>query len=575
MKLDKDLLIQGMQLVRHLKGEQAMDELDLAKLTVHASHAVARSLLVGRQRKAADGEGNAEEDDFLSALEGGWGGPDDDAAFDFLSAFGGEGDSLGFEGPGDNNESAWFDLSAMMGAGEEDSGNSFADLFSSLMLGGLGGAGEEQDDGFAILGDVMQNVEACGIDLADMATKVLEAFIMGDTGTDTIDYSDPQSYEVFYTVLMALKDDDEPVCSETETARLPIASKKFMQCAGLSDFCSEDETETATLMQTILDSCKSTMNTVIAGAGGLTSLDYLIDESNDFDSLDKSCFQNLYGDNPIGNTIRYEYHHLDKVGDCFGKLGEDLPHCVISSPSPLNDSRTHSVPLSIMKKLACVLGSSYTPALDMLCVSTYEGLDECLPQLDEDVVNGVTSMCAIERGLNLGKMGFGMDSSVISGNKMPAFCSKIFEEKGIDTLEVQSRLDHYNKNREYGWTLDSIGHNEAHVEVEEVEEARASLESSSKEHSTQKYSKSWLVEIPGVDDKASSPTSPSAVDISMRTLLLVVFGVIALALVIKQAKSRRRSVPFCRASRPAVSNVSTSRQNYAHVAMETEDNEIL
>ncbi|KAL3795467.1 hypothetical protein HJC23_000825 [Cyclotella cryptica] len=561
MKLYKDILVQGIQLVQQATGEP-----DLASLTVHASRNSARSLLVGKHRRAVDGEENEGGDDFLASLEGGLGGSGDDADFDFLSAFGGEGDFLSFEGSGDNNESGWFDLSTLMGGDEEDTGNNLASFFSGLMLGGIGGAGEEEGDGFAMLGDVMQNVEECGIDLADMATKALEAFMTMGTEMGTVDYSDPQSFDVFAQILMAFKDDDEVECSETEADRLPTALQNFLQCSGLSDFFPEDDAESTALIQTILDSCNPILDTLIAGDGSLSSLVDEHDEGNDFDSLGEDCVRAFYGDNPMGNTIRFEYQHIDEVFGCLGNLGDDMPHCVISSPStPDDERRMHSVPLSLLKKLACVLGSSYKPALDMVCVSIYEGLDECLPQLDEDETNGATSLCGREHGIVLGKTDFGMDSSVLTGNKIPSFCTEIFDMKGIDISELKSRLDRYNRNREYGWTLENAGNVEANTEVEEAKEARISLNSPTKERPSQESSESLL----------ASPASSSAVHISMRNLLLVVFGAIALALAIKYSKGRRRPATSRGSGRSALSNATVSRQNYAHVAMEMEGNEIL
>ncbi len=148
-----------------------------------------------------------------------------------------------------------------------------------------------------------------------------------------------------------------------------------------------------------------------------------------------------------------------------GKLGEDLPHCVF--PVPLEDGETLSVPLSLDKKMLCVLGSSSKILLDAFCVKSYDGLDKCLPQIDDVDVDEYTSQCAQDEGLFLGKQAFlGIDSSVLSGDKIPDFCSKVFEEQGLDTGELQSRLDYYNENREYGWTVETVS-NEDTVVVEE------------------------------------------------------------------------------------------------------------
>jgi hypothetical protein len=148
-----------------------------------------------------------------------------------------------------------------------------------------------------------------------------------------------------------------------------------------------------------------------------------------------------------------------------GKLGEDLPHCVF--PVPLEDGETLSLPLSLDRKMLCVLGSSSKIILDTFCVESFDGLDKCLPQIDDADVDEYTSQCAQDEGLFLGKQEFlGIDSSVLSGDKIPDFCSKIFEEKGLDTEQLQSRLDYYNKNREYGWTVETVS-NEDTVVIEE------------------------------------------------------------------------------------------------------------
>ena len=132
-----------------------------------------------------------------------------------------------------------------------------------------------------------------------------------------------------------------------------------------------------------------------------------------------------------------------------------------------------SLPISLEKKLACLLGSSYKSFIEEACIDMYEGLDKCLPQSDDATnVNDATSSCAEEEGLLIGKQDnlLGMDASVVTGNEMPYFCSKIFEEKGMMTEELQSRLEHYNKHREYGWTIESIV-NDAKDEVEAVTES--------------------------------------------------------------------------------------------------------
>ena len=58
-------------------------------------------------------------------------------------------------------------------------------------------------------------------------------------------------------------------------------------------------------------------------------------------------------------------------------MGEELPHCVVSFPEP--DGEAMAMPLSLDKKLACVVGSTYEIFIEEACVDTYESLDKCLP----------------------------------------------------------------------------------------------------------------------------------------------------------------------------------------------------
>lgn len=263
------------------------------------------------------------------------------------------------------------------------------------------------------------------------------------------------------------------------------------------------------------------------------------------------------------------------------------------------DGNTYSFPLSLSKKLACVLGSSFESVLGEACVDTYEGLDKCLPRLDETDVDDATSLCAEEEGLLLGKQEFiGMDASVVTGNKLPDFCTKIFEDKGMDTKEVQSRLDHYNENREYGWTLETIAIDakepsiEAGAAPEEPSvEAEAAPEESSEDfiismessEQPQESYKSRPVDIPSVEsleweDGLASPTTASD-DASARAKFfpflmagLVIVGVLAVALIVKYARSRLGASPM---GSKSASRTNVSRKNYAHVAVKMVDNEIL
>jgi len=204
------------------------------------------------------------------------------------------------------------------------------------------------------------------------------------------------------------------------------------------------------------------------------ALEGMFDEGSELYKSAKGCLQTLLADNPVGNFIRFEYNNMDKILGCMSKLGENLPHCVMTAPA-LEGGEKVSLPLSLEKKIACMLGSSYETIFDEACVELYEGLDKCLPQksaqrVDEDA----TSSCALEEGLPIGDWEFfGMDSSVVTGNKLPAFCDKTFDKKGMDTTEIQARFDHYNAIRDYGWTLESITSN-AKTESNQAPEPSAS-----------------------------------------------------------------------------------------------------
>ena len=128
-----------------------------------------------------------------------------------------------------------------------------------------------------------------------------------------------------------------------------------------------------------------------------------------------------------------------------------------------------SFPLSLEEKLTCLIGSSYEGILEGACLDFLWNLDMCLPHSD-DATTDVDHVeeCA-ELGIPFGKLDdlLGMDVSVVTGDKMPDFCSKIFEENGLDAEDLQSRLESYNKNREYGWTIETIA-NDVKVEVEAV-----------------------------------------------------------------------------------------------------------
>mmetsp|Transcript_19327 Transcript_19327/g.40507 ORF Transcript_19327/g.40507 Transcript_19327/m.40507 type:complete len:572 (-) Transcript_19327:81-1796(-) len=425
MKHYKDAIIHGAQLFRYLKGQQTSEN-DLsraAKLPLGAARTAARAL----SRIAA------EEDE------------------DFLSSF-----ALGEDESGDDV------LSALLGGGDDESeGGGGGDMFSNLSLGALGLGGEDGDmDGF------METFEQCGIDVSDLASKAMGAFFMYGSG---IDMSSPESimaFDSYGPMLTALKDEDENECSETDEVKFVSAIMEYSQCSGISAVF--DPEESAVTLQILEDDCKPVFDMVVGGDVDFLQLDDL-DENSAFGESLNQCLKSLLGDNPIGNFIRYEYNHMDKILGCFGKLSEDLPHCVLSVP--VQDGDPVSFPLSLEEKLTCLIGSSYEGILEGGCLEFFGNLDMCLP-LSGDATTDVDHVdeCA-ELGIPFGKLDdlLGMDVSVVTGDKMPDFCSKIFEENGLDAEDVQSRLESYNENREYGWTIETIA-NEVKVEVETVPE---------------------------------------------------------------------------------------------------------
>ena len=177
------------------------------------------------------------------------------------------------------------------------------------------------------------------------------------------------------------------------------------------------------------------------------------DSKNRVKESGKVCLQSLLGDNPIGNFIRFMNDNLDSLFSCTSDFGRELPRCVLSASSP--DGTDASFPLSLMKKSTCVLGWTYDMILGEFCLDLYDGLDACLPEVDATFDSDSVAASCDDRGVFLGKRDdfLGMDMSVLTENKIPAFCSKVFIEKDMGTEGLQSRMNYYNKNREYGWTV--------------------------------------------------------------------------------------------------------------------------
>lgn len=448
MKHYKDSIVHGAQLLRFLKGQKISgNELASAvQLPLAATGAAARAL-----RRAAAEEGDdlfgsfalgedESGDDFISALLGG--GSDES---------GGDGDMFSLLGLGDSfalgeDESGDDFLSAFLGGGSDESGGD-GDMFSDLL--GLAGGG------------FMETFEQCGIDVGEMAGKAMGAFFLYGSDFDMTSPESFLSFDKYGPILSVFKDDDENECSNDDMTMLLSASEEYLQCSGMNDFFDPKDIASGVFfdsIEAIEGDCKPVFDMLTNGNIVDLAQDVL-DEESAIGELSKICLQNIFGDNPVGNFIRYEYNHIDKTLGCFSKLSEDLPHCVLSIPT--QDGTTISFPISLEEKLTCVLGSTYGIFIEEACVDGYESLDKCLPPIgDSTGMNDAASLCADREGLLIGKQDsiLGMDASVVTGNKMPDFCAKVFEEKGIDTEEVQSRLEYFNKNRDYGWTIESTAY---------------------------------------------------------------------------------------------------------------------
>ena len=111
------------------------------------------------------------------------------------------------------------------------------DLFSSLLVGFA-------DD--PIMADVMEGLETCGIDVADMTNKALAAFF-STPGIADADFSSPgaladpaASLGLIAPILLALRDDDEGDCGENDSSVILDAFEGYLQCSGgtLTRMCS-------------------------------------------------------------------------------------------------------------------------------------------------------------------------------------------------------------------------------------------------------------------------------------------------------------------------------------------------
>jgi len=435
MKQYKDAIVHAAQLFRHLKGQHALNsEAAIAELPLAAARSAAQMLSSRRRRLA----GNEEEEAF------------DDA---FLSALGEDEDPMGM-GMG---------MDMMGGGGGGSSGVDFLSAFG--MLGG--GFGEDESEAEGGFGDdmdleaFMENFDQCGIDVEELTGKALGAYLLYGGAFSNFDPQDQETYpgvDTIGEVLLAFKDDDEHDCGDSDMSQLLTASTDYLQCSGTNDFFTLTEVESGDLLAQMEEDCQPVMDMVtdmatglLANSGDLADFDPdedMFGEDSELGKLGKKCLKSLFGDNAIGNYVRYEWNNFDKILGCFSTLAEELPHCVLKSP--VQEGESMSLPLSLDKKMACLLGASSDMFTETMCIGLYEELDDCLPQ-DYDVTTTDVIPASCEENDTL----WGMDLSVMSQNKIPAFCSKIYEgDDTIDTEEFQARFDYYNKNREYGWTIE-------------------------------------------------------------------------------------------------------------------------
>lgn len=465
MKQYKDAIIHAAQLFRHLKGQHApSSEMPIVQVPLAAARSAAR-MLSSRQRRLAEYEG-VEEDDFLDTS-----GLDETEGFDdkVLAALGEDPDSMGM---------------GMMGGG--GGGGDFLSAFG--MLGG--GFGDDESEGGGFGGDdmgleaLMENFEQCGVDVEEMTNKALGAYFLFGGAFSNFDPSAPETFpgpDTVGNILRSFKDDDEQDCGDSDMPQLLTASTDYLQCSGINDFFTLTEIESGGLLTQMEEDCKPVMDMVtsmaaemLANPKDLANFDPdqdMFGEDSELGKLGKKCLKTIFGDNAIGNYIRYEWNNMDKTLGCFSKLAEELPHCVLSSP--VDETASVSFPLSLEKKMACLIGSSTDLFTETMCVDFYEELDECLPQEYDDAnTDVILAECGEDDTL------LGMDASVLSQNKIPAFCTKIYEDnETIDAEEFQTRFDYYNKNREYGWTIKSSTEVESGKDDNKDEPTAASVQS--------------------------------------------------------------------------------------------------
>ena len=193
--------------INNAKGQQLSDgsnELAIINLPIAAARGYAQGTLSRRVEELGD---DVDMDSLLSSL----GLSEEDMEF------GGDGSGGGFDFGEDGG-----DLLSGFGGGD--------------VLGGLGF--DFGDD--PMVDAIMENVDKCGIDVADMSNKAFGAFLMSGAGAGASTSSNSQSSLAMYRdlaisyspILLALKDDDEEECSSIDSAKILLASEEYLQCSG-------------------------------------------------------------------------------------------------------------------------------------------------------------------------------------------------------------------------------------------------------------------------------------------------------------------------------------------------------
>ena len=294
--------------------------------------------------------------------------------------------------------------------------------------------------------------EECGVDVDDLYSKAIGAMLGNGSALLDESVSVHDKLEAEAAVVESLKDDDEMECNAEEENKFTTAQKDLLRCLGIDTFLDSNKlfANELPLMEEIKDECTFMSSDEIFALEATN----LLDEDGAVGESTQRCAQKILGNNEIGNFIRHIYDNLPASAKCLVTFSEELPHCYITIPME-DDSEEFKLPLSLEKKLDCLIGGFLEDSSTEFCTSTFEALGECLPKVGANFIDDeIASSCA-EEGALVGKTDFlGMDTSVITQNKMlPDFCVKVLDQDST-IKEVESRLQYYNENRDYGWTVE-------------------------------------------------------------------------------------------------------------------------